>query len=395
MRPAPAGWMCARGAGRPQMLAATDPERDLADCLPPLVEADASFAIAPAIAEELGLPRRRARGRRRRRQHDGGDRHRQRDAGRAQHEPGYLRHAVRVRRAARWWTTQAGWAAFCSSTGGWLPLICTMNCTVATESVARAVRLRQPRRRAVMAGTAPGAGGLVHAAVLQRRTHAGPAARARPACHGMDSATSRAATPIARRWKARPTALRNGFDALRAAGLRFDAIRLTGGGSRSAAWRQMVADVFELPVEVPEQAEGAAFGAALQALWAHGRSNGVGDIAAIVGEHVQRESGAVGAAGSGRRRRLSRALPAVPPSLGQRPSSCTRTIGKPSFPDDRSVATAACLSLCNYQDSNTMNTPTSSAQRNTSPGSAESRSRAAIPTIRWHSRSTTPTSASR
>ncbi len=31
-----------------------------------------------------------------------------------------------------------GWAAFCSSTGGWLPLICTMNCTVATENVAHA-----------------------------------------------------------------------------------------------------------------------------------------------------------------------------------------------------------------------------------------------------------------
>ena len=37
-----------------------------------------------------------------------------------------------------------GWAAFCSSTGGWLPLICTMNCTVATETMARAVRLQQP-----------------------------------------------------------------------------------------------------------------------------------------------------------------------------------------------------------------------------------------------------------
>ena len=37
-----------------------------------------------------------------------------------------------------------GWAAFCSSTGGWLPLICTMNCTVATETVARAVRLQAP-----------------------------------------------------------------------------------------------------------------------------------------------------------------------------------------------------------------------------------------------------------
>jgi xylulokinase len=81
--------------------------------------------------------------------------------------------------------------------------------------------------------------------------------------------------------------LRNGYDAFQAAGLRFDAIRLTGGGSRSAAWRQMVADVFELPVEVPEQTEGAAFGAALQALWAHGRTNDGGEIAAVVGEHVQ------------------------------------------------------------------------------------------------------------
>ncbi len=65
------------------MLAATDPQRDLAACLPPLVEADASFTIAPAIADELGLPSQRARIRRRRRQHDGSDRHRQRRARRA------------------------------------------------------------------------------------------------------------------------------------------------------------------------------------------------------------------------------------------------------------------------------------------------------------------------
>ena len=26
-------------------------------------------------------------------------------------------------------------AAFCSSTGGWLPLVCTMNCTASTELV--------------------------------------------------------------------------------------------------------------------------------------------------------------------------------------------------------------------------------------------------------------------
>jgi xylulokinase len=82
-------------------------------------------------------------------------------------------------------------------------------------------------------------------------------------------------------------ALRHGYDALCAAGLHFDAIRLTGGGSHSAAWRQMVADVFELPVDVPTQAEGAAFGAALQALWALDHAaGGQSDIATLATEHV-------------------------------------------------------------------------------------------------------------
>ena len=69
--------------------------------------------------------------------------------------------------------------------------------------------------------------------------------------------------------------------------MRFDRIVLTGGGSNSAAWRQMVADVFGLPVEVPQQSEGAAFGAALQALWAVQRSAGNEvSLAALVATHV-------------------------------------------------------------------------------------------------------------
>src|SRR5690606_32797212 len=52
------GWLDVRTRRwSPEMLAATDPRRDLAACLPPLVEPDASFPIAPAIAEDLGLPR--------------------------------------------------------------------------------------------------------------------------------------------------------------------------------------------------------------------------------------------------------------------------------------------------------------------------------------------------
>jgi xylulokinase len=46
--------------------------------------------------------------------------------------------------------------------------------------------------------------------------------------------------------------------------------------------------VFDLPVQVPEQAEGAAFGGALQALWAFERANGHDTaIAAIARDHVQ------------------------------------------------------------------------------------------------------------
>src|SRR5690606_28203736 len=86
--------------------------------------------------------------------------------------------------------------------------------------------------------------------------------------------------------------LKYGFDAFVRAGMHFERIVLTGGGSNSAAWRQLVADVFGLPVDVPAQSEGAAFGAALQALWAMTRSRGgTASIADIAREHVVTDPG--------------------------------------------------------------------------------------------------------
>jgi len=81
--------------------------------------------------------------------------------------------------------------------------------------------------------------------------------------------------------------LRFGLDELRRLGLAATGIILTGGGARSAAWRQIVADICDLPVSVPEQDEGASFGAALQALWIlERRNNGTAGIADLTGEHV-------------------------------------------------------------------------------------------------------------
>jgi xylulokinase len=59
--------------------------------------------------------------------------------------------------------------------------------------------------------------------------------------------------------------LRDALELLRGLGLATHDLRISGGGARSALWRQVVADVFNesvAPVEVPE---GAAFGAALLA----------------------------------------------------------------------------------------------------------------------------------
>ena len=51
-------------------------------------------------------------------------------------------------------------------------------------------------------------------------------------------------------------------------------IRATGGGAKSKVWRQVMADIFNSEVVTLEVSEGAAYGAALQALWCWKRQKG-------------------------------------------------------------------------------------------------------------------------
>ncbi len=57
-------------------------------------------------------------------------------------------------------------------------------------------------------------------------------------------------------------------------------IRLTGGGARSALWRQIAADVFGVPVVAMAQDESAALGGALQAAWCDSPGRGSGSALA-------------------------------------------------------------------------------------------------------------------
>jgi sugar (pentulose or hexulose) kinase len=68
-------------------------------------------------------------------------------------------------------------------------------------------------------------------------------------------------------------------------------IRATGGGSKSKIWRQIMADVFNAEVVTLKVSEGAAFGAALQALWCWRREQGESvSIQEITDQFVQVET---------------------------------------------------------------------------------------------------------
>jgi len=60
-------------------------------------------------------------------------------------------------------------------------------------------------------------------------------------------------------------ALRQSLDVLRGMGISFNQIYATGGGGTSPLWRQMIADIFELPVTTIQNREGPALGAAIMA----------------------------------------------------------------------------------------------------------------------------------
>ena len=59
--------------------------------------------------------------------------------------------------------------------------------------------------------------------------------------------------------------LRDSLELMRELGLSIKQVRASGGGAKSALWRQMLADVFGAPIATVNVAEGAAYGAALLA----------------------------------------------------------------------------------------------------------------------------------
>jgi len=182
-------------------------------------------------------------------------------------------------------------AAFCDSTGRWLPLVCTMNVTVATEMVRERFNLSHDELSVIAESVAPGADGLLLIPFFEgERTPDVPDGTG--VFFGIRDKTFDSAHFARAAMEGTTLGLNYGLNRMKELGISAREIRATGGGSRSHVWRQILADVFDAEVVCVASEEGAAFGAALQALWTHARSNrsqndADGDIVELCARYVK------------------------------------------------------------------------------------------------------------
>ncbi len=249
-----------------ELIKTLDPDRDLLSCLPPLIESGApSGYVTPKAAEEFGIPVGIPVS-------SGGGDNMMGAIGTGTVQAGILTMSLGTSGTLYGYSDtpvidpHGELAAFCSSTNGWLPLLCTMNCTVASE-LTRSLCKCDIKRFDAQAMAAPaGAEGVIMLPFFNgERTPNFP--------HGKGCIVGMNTTNMSEKNVARSAmesaifGLKMGLDAFISLGYEPKEIRLIGGGANSPLWRQIAADILDLPVVIPEIKEAAAFGAALQALW--------------------------------------------------------------------------------------------------------------------------------
>jgi xylulokinase len=157
-------------------------------------------------------------------------------------------------------------AAFCDSTDHWLPLVCTMNVTLVTESFRKLGGWSHEEMDGAVSSVSPGSDGLLLLPYWAgERTPNLP--NASGVLHGMNSVNFTDRHLARAAMEGVTLGLAHGMFRLRELGVEPAEIRLTGGGSKSRVWRQICADSFGVPVITLQSGEGAALGAAIQAAW--------------------------------------------------------------------------------------------------------------------------------
>jgi xylulokinase len=155
-------------------------------------------------------------------------------------------------------------AGFASASGEFLPLVCTLNATKVTDTVARWLGTDPPGLAdlALSAVDDPGTASLVPYFDGERTPNLPDATGT---FVGLTNSTTRAQLALAAH-DGVLCGLLNGVDALRNVGATIGGrMFLIGGGSRSITYRQRCADLLGQTVTVPDSDETVAAGAAVQA----------------------------------------------------------------------------------------------------------------------------------
>lgn len=158
-------------------------------------------------------------------------------------------------------------AGFADATGGFLPLVCTLNAARVLASTAHLLGTDLAGLDALALRAPAGADGLVLLPYLDgERTPDLPTATG--AIGGLTRANASPAHLARAAVEGMLCGLAAGVDALRGQGIHVRRILLIGGAARSRAVQAVAADLFAAPVCVPAPAEYVALGAAKQAAWA-------------------------------------------------------------------------------------------------------------------------------
>jgi len=163
-------------------------------------------------------------------------------------------------------------APFCSSSGGWLPLVCTMNATNVVSATVQLVGKTVADIEDALESTQPGADGLIFLPFMNgERTPDLP--QATGSLHGVTAMNLNPAHLIRAAVEGVSFGLLEGLDKV-LAGRHAKIIQVIGGGARSKAWRQLLADASGATIQVPVEEEAGCLGAAAQAAVVYNRANG-------------------------------------------------------------------------------------------------------------------------